>query len=124
MSPLCVGHLLIVSQDHYLSFAEVMKDHESEVKVVLERVLEQYQNTFGQAVVLEHGSSLDIEGSGCITHAHWHLFPLEADAVHEIILDDGLCCSDLTDLEDLEGYSKLHTSEKKKSPRAASYVSP
>jgi diadenosine tetraphosphate (Ap4A) HIT family hydrolase len=101
MSPLCVGHLLIVSRDHYLSFAEVMKDHGSEVKDVLEQVAHQYRNTFGRLVVLEHGSSPDIDGSACVTHAHWHLFPLKADAIHQIIFTDGLSCSELTDLDDL-----------------------
>ena len=101
MSPLCVGHLLLVSRDHYLSFAEVMKDHGSEVKDVLERVLIQYRNAFGRHVVLEHGSSSDIDGSACITHAHWHLLPLEADAVHEILFMDDLPSTELPDQRDL-----------------------
>jgi diadenosine tetraphosphate (Ap4A) HIT family hydrolase len=98
MSPLCIGHLLLVSRDHYLGFADVLKDHELEVKDVLKRVLHQYRNTFGRHVVLEHGSSSDIDGSACITHAHWHLLPLEADAVHEMIFMDGLSCAELPDL--------------------------
>jgi diadenosine tetraphosphate (Ap4A) HIT family hydrolase len=101
MSPLCVGHLLLVSRDHYLSFAEVIKDHGSEVEDVLDRVLIQYQRTFGRSVVLEHGSSSDIDGAACITHAHWHLLPLGADAVHEIIYTDGLPCIELADLRHL-----------------------
>jgi diadenosine tetraphosphate (Ap4A) HIT family hydrolase len=101
MSPLCVGHLLIVSRDHYLSFAEVLKDHGPEVKDVLERVSHQYRNTFGRVAVLEHGSSSDIDGAACITHAHLHLFPLEADSVHEILFSDGLSYTESADLEDL-----------------------
>lgn len=101
MSPLCEGHLLIVPRDHYLSFAAVIKDHGPEVVDMLERVLRQYRKAFGDVVVMEHGSSPDLEGSACVTHAHWHLFPLNADAVHELIFMDGLPYRELADLEDL-----------------------
>jgi diadenosine tetraphosphate (Ap4A) HIT family hydrolase len=101
MSPLCVGHLLIVSEQHYLSFAGVMREHGPEVKDVLDLVFSQYQNTFGEPVVLEHGSSLDTGDSGCITHAHWHLFPLDLDAIHKIMLTDGLSFTELAGVEDL-----------------------
>lgn len=101
MSPLCTGHLLIASDHHYLSFAEVAKDHESEVKDVMDQVFVQYQNTFGEPIILEHGSSPGIDGSSCITHAHLHVLPLELDALHAIMTDDGLNSRELDGLGEL-----------------------
>jgi diadenosine tetraphosphate (Ap4A) HIT family hydrolase len=101
MSPLCVGHLLIVSNQHYLSFAGVVRDHRTEVEDVVAQVLRSYETTFGGPVVLEHGSSQDMEGSACITHAHWHILPLDSEAVHQILINDGLEATELGGLEDL-----------------------
>jgi diadenosine tetraphosphate (Ap4A) HIT family hydrolase len=110
MSPLCVGHLLIVAKQHYLSFADVIKVHGPEVKDVLDSVLSRYHNTFGRHVVLEHGSSPGTDGSACITHAHWHLLPLEATLVHKIMLSDGLTATELGGLEDLATFTDQQNS--------------
>lgn len=101
MSPLCVGHLLIVSNRHHLSFAEVVGDHASEVEEFSQRVLERYADTFGTPLILEHGSAREMDGSSCITHAHWHVLPLELDAVHKAMTNDGLACTELGGVDDL-----------------------
>lgn len=90
MSPLCAGHLLLAPFQHYLSFADAVRDHKAEVEDVLNRVLDLYSSTFGDPLVMEHGSTAAIDGSSCITHAHWHLLPLRLDAVHQVMADDGL----------------------------------
>jgi diadenosine tetraphosphate (Ap4A) HIT family hydrolase len=90
LSPLCTGHLLIASNAHYLSFAEVIRDHGDEVIRFRDRVLEQYTTIFGAPVVLEHGSFEGMDGSACITHAHWHVLPLALEDIDGIIRGDGL----------------------------------
>jgi hypothetical protein len=101
MSPLCVGHLLLVPDRHYLSFAEVARDREVEVKDVKNQVFGLYRKTFGNPVILEHGSSYGMDGSSCITHAHWHLLPLTFDAIHQVMVGDGLALVELGGLRDL-----------------------
>ncbi|MEV5703868.1 hypothetical protein [Actinoallomurus sp. NPDC052274] len=101
MSPLCVGHLLVVADRHYLSFAGVIRDHEVEVKDVKNQLFGLYRATFGDPVILEHGSSYGMEGSSCITHAHWHVLPLGLDAIHQVMEGDGLAWTELGGLRDL-----------------------
>lgn len=98
MSPLCAGHLLIVSNYHHLSFAEVVQEHEHEVENFSQETFYRYQETFGDPLVLEHGSAEGIGGSACITHAHWHVVPLGLEAVHSVMSDDGLGSIKLDDL--------------------------
>jgi len=101
MSPLCAGHLLVVSNRHHLSFAEVVSDHGAEVEAFTCEIFDQYQRTFGRAIILEHGSADGIDGSACITHAHWHIVPLSFDATDKILRHDGLTSVDLDRLSDL-----------------------
>lgn len=101
MSPLCVGHLLIAPFRHYLSFAEAVRHHGAELDDVIARVSDRYAATFGEPLILEHGSTEDLDGSSCITHAHWHLLPLRFDAVHAIMAGDGL------DWTELDGFHEL-----------------
>jgi diadenosine tetraphosphate (Ap4A) HIT family hydrolase len=101
LSPLTAGHLLLVSNDHYLSFGEVLNDHLDEVQEVLERIFGHYAEAFGDPVVFEHGSSRSMDGSACITHAHLHLLPLCLDEVHRTLMRDGLSDCRLAGIGDL-----------------------
>lgn len=101
MSPLTEGHLLVVSNDHYLSFGEVVCDHAEEVGHVLGVLFEQYSATFGEPIMMEHGSSSAMDGAACITHAHMHLLPLPLNAVHKAMIRDGLTATELIDVTGL-----------------------
>ena len=101
LSPLCVGHLLLVSNYHYYSYAEVCREHLDEVVYVTNRVLELYSSTFGDPAIIEHGSVPGVGGSACISHAHWHFLPISADRISEVMAEDGLRHADLESLDDL-----------------------
>src|SRR5260370_15051750 len=101
LSPLCVGHLLLVSKHHYYSFAEVCQNYMAEVVEVTDKVLRLYSSTFGEPVVLEHGSTAKIGGSACISHAHWHILPINVNRIFDIMAGDGLTYTDLSSLGDL-----------------------
>ena len=101
LSPLCTGHLLLVSNHHYLSFAEVCVNHLVEVRESLKQIRSLYSTTFGPSVIIEHGSSLNQEGASCITHAHWHILPVEPETIIAAVAKDGLTYVDLRDLSDL-----------------------
>jgi diadenosine tetraphosphate (Ap4A) HIT family hydrolase len=100
LSPLCVGHLLLVSNHHFYSFAEVCREYSEEVLGTVARVLELYSSAFGEPVILEHGSFAGMVGSACISHAHWHILPIPAELVVTRMDADGL---DHVDLEGLSG---------------------
>jgi diadenosine tetraphosphate (Ap4A) HIT family hydrolase len=101
LSPLCAGHLLIVANHHHLSFAEMIEGHEREIKDFIGQTFPQYRDTFGEPLILEHGSAENTDGSACITHAHWHIVPLALRAAHTVMTGDGLTSIELERLGDL-----------------------
>ncbi|MBP2340152.1 diadenosine tetraphosphate (Ap4A) HIT family hydrolase [Saccharothrix coeruleofusca] len=101
MSPLTVGHLLLLPRKHYLSFAQVLVEHPEETEELLDRVIRIYRETFREPLVMEHGSSQGQHSHACITHAHLHLLPIDGHAVDELMTADGLRYQDLSSIHDL-----------------------
>lgn len=101
LSPLCVGHLLLLPVEHYLSFAQLVSDDSAELLGLLDEIVPRYVDTFGALTILEHGSSLDMKSTACISHAHWHLLPIAGGAVHDLILADGLVSTEVPSLDAL-----------------------
>ncbi|MFI6100893.1 hypothetical protein ACIA8G_35535 [Lentzea sp. NPDC051213] len=101
MSPLVTGHLLLLPRKHYLSFAQVLGDHPGETEELLSDITSMYRHTFGEPLILEHGSGVDHETHACITHAHLHLLPVDASAVDELLISDALSYVDLESITDL-----------------------
>ena len=78
ISPIMVGHLLVVPKRHVLCLAR-LDGHEVED---LGDLLHQLVATLGglaPRATLEHGSDSSAEGGGCVSHAHLHLVPLLVD---------------------------------------------
>ncbi|WP_410646118.1 hypothetical protein [Amycolatopsis sp. cmx-4-54] len=101
MSPLALGHLLLLPSDHYLSFAQVLSLHEAEVAGFLADVVPLYREAFGEPLILEHGSSAGQDSHACITHAHLHFLPVDGDAVDDHLIGDSLAYRDLGSLGEL-----------------------
>ncbi|MGM1064610.1 HIT domain-containing protein [Saccharothrix sp. Mg75] len=95
MSPLAVGHLLLLPKKHYLSFAQVFRGHPGETESLVGQVTRLYAETFREPLVMEHGSTANHESHACITHAHLHFLPVDGDAVDELMIADGLRHLDL-----------------------------
>ncbi|SPT60922.1 MULTISPECIES: HIT domain-containing protein [Actinomadura] len=104
MSPLTWGHLLLVPNAHYVSFGAVMCDHAEEVATALKQIVLPYTASFGEPVFLEHGSTMRMDGSACVTHAHIHLLPLPFEQVNTLMARDGLAPTTLGGLADLERF--------------------
>lgn len=102
LSPLTVGHLLILPRAHYLSFAGVIRHHLPELRELLDWLLPRYRSTFGSPTILEHGSAPDFDHSACITHAHWHVLPVDGEAIEQAMLADGLPATDLRTVAELD----------------------
>lgn len=101
MSPLAQGHLLLVSNSHYVSFGQVVLDHADAVCSAIAQVFPQYGTSFGKPVILEHGSATSMDGSACITHAHLHLLPLRSVEIHDLMSSDGLVSTTIDNITGL-----------------------
>lgn len=105
-APLTRGHLLLFSRVHTLSMADYLAlggTHASDLVQVLER----YTQRYGAPMIIEHGSTLEIEReSPCIAHAHFHLLPFAAaDFTYEFERDLGASATTATwtDLPQVSG---------------------
>jgi diadenosine tetraphosphate (Ap4A) HIT family hydrolase len=105
LSPLQVGHLLLLPKDHYLSFAEAIPAHSEEFFDTIATVEAKYRETFGDLCFLEHGSSTADDRNACITHAHLHLLPSSYPQILQIAVTDDLQSTELRRFSDLNEHS-------------------
>lgn len=89
ISPIVVGHCLLVPRRHLLSFGHVAQEFESELEEFRDSCESLISESFGPVVTLEHGSSSTMSPSACVTHAHLHLVP-NASGVHDVFELDRL----------------------------------
>jgi diadenosine tetraphosphate (Ap4A) HIT family hydrolase len=75
------GYTLIISKDHYHSFAYVPEHLFPELEAFRDNVLDKLHNLCQHPIsIMEHGAlSRCQRGGSCIDHAHLHLMPLAAD---------------------------------------------
>lgn len=78
ISPIMVGHLLIVPKRHVLCLVRLANAEVEDLLKLLHR-LEVALGSLAPKATLEHGSDSSAEGGGCVSHAHLHLVPLEID---------------------------------------------
>ncbi|WBB75570.1 hypothetical protein O7602_08695 [Micromonospora sp. WMMD1128] len=104
MSPLTVGHLLLLPEDHYLSFGHLDAEQSERARAIVNVLRPLYVATFGQMAVLEHGSSSEMP-SACITHAHWHFLPIDAARAANLMARDGLTRVELPDFTGLQRFA-------------------
>jgi diadenosine tetraphosphate (Ap4A) HIT family hydrolase len=90
LSPLTAGHMLLLPVRHHVSFGHVVSELETEIRTLLAEVLPRYAATFGPPLLLEHGSSSQMNAGACVTHAHWHVVPVRGTEVHRAMAGDGL----------------------------------
>ncbi|MCE7008592.1 HIT domain-containing protein [Kibdelosporangium philippinense] len=101
MSPLVLGHVLLLPVEHHLSFAALIADGRADVRRLISWLKPIYRRTFGEFAVLEHGSSGDERTGACVTHAHWHIVPLSAERIRRSVVEDRLTPVMIPSLADL-----------------------
>jgi len=106
-SPLCEGHLLLVTEDHDLSFADANLSHDQ--RTAIEAIRRRYIDFYGQLAIIEHGSGRAESPEqplrrSCIVHAHWHLFPASADNALKVAEEVGPKAT-LDGLDELRQYA-------------------
>ena len=73
ISPLCLGHILIITNKHYLNFFEIPKEIKEEVIILKDKIKEIYKQIYNTDVLFfEHGSAKSGYAGASIDHAHLH----------------------------------------------------
>jgi diadenosine tetraphosphate (Ap4A) HIT family hydrolase len=75
------GYSLIISKEHFLSFAYLPEHLFPELEAFRDNVLDKLHNICQHPItIMEHGALNRCQrGGSCIDHAHLHLMPLAAD---------------------------------------------
>lgn len=84
LAPLKIGHALLVTKSHHLSFGFAAGVDPGMARVV-ERVLAEYRRAFGEVAAIEHGSSSETSSSACVSHAHIHLLPMSIEPLLQVM---------------------------------------
>lgn len=89
ISPLCRGHILIVTNEHYLNFYETPKAIKDDVIKIKDCIKKVYKEVYNSDVLFfEHGSAKSGEAGSSIDHAHLHAIPYNFNLESEIKLFD------------------------------------
>lgn len=80
ISPLCLGHILIITNDHYLNFFETSNEIKKDVIKIKDKIKEIYKQVYNADVLFfEHGSAQSGYAGASINHAHLHCIPYKFD---------------------------------------------
>ncbi len=89
ISPICLGHILIVSNKHFLNFYEMPKNIKDDVIKIKENITRLYKEIYNTDVLFfEHGSAKSGHAGASIDHAHLHCVPYRVnikDTLDEIL---------------------------------------
>lgn len=80
ISPLCLGHILIIPKHHYLNFYEMPYNIKKDVIKLKENIIKVYKKVYNSDVLFfEHGSAQSQYAGSSIDHAHLHCIPYQID---------------------------------------------
>ncbi|HUZ23741.1 MAG TPA: HIT domain-containing protein [Streptosporangiaceae bacterium] len=94
ISPLALGHTLLVPKRHYISFGKIPVSLHPELTVFRDKCISLVAQRYGQPTILEHGSCSSMMNSPCISHAHWQIIP-NCKSAARIFETDGLSGRDI-----------------------------
>jgi hypothetical protein len=73
------GSFLAISKEHIFSFAHFSRMELESLEAYMRLLTSSLEPLFGEYLIFEHGASeleTHVPHGGCITHAHFHLFPV------------------------------------------------
>jgi diadenosine tetraphosphate (Ap4A) HIT family hydrolase len=77
LAPVARGHLLVVTAEHHLSFAEAGAAYDDALTRAKDHVTSLFERVYrSPAIFLEHGPARSDGGGNCVDHAHLHCVPL------------------------------------------------
>lgn len=91
VSPLSVGHTLIVPMVHLTSLAQLDRQRRISLATFSKRVVAKVRDRYGSFLLFEHGVGAGKTGGCGVTHAHLHVLPLSkahAEQVKQRICSD------------------------------------
>ncbi len=80
IAPLCIGHLLIITKEHYFNFyetGEVIKEETEKIKGIIKNIFQKIYHS--ETLFFEHGSAIPGEAGSSVDHAHLHAIPCKID---------------------------------------------
>lgn len=103
ISPLVVGHMLIISKKHYQGYANADIKTIKSVENFLEIYRERIKNR--NFTIFEHGAVIERFAGASIDHAHFHIVPLRLNFKHDLEMEfhENSQCR----LDELSEYSAL-----------------
>ncbi|MCG3759055.1 HIT domain-containing protein [Shewanella sp. LC6] len=83
------GGLLLLSKEHIHSFAHLSDDKYQALEELVEKIKLAVKEHWGiMPIVFEHGPAIDkTKGRCCVDHAHFNIFPIPDDTVHDNLKD-------------------------------------
>jgi len=99
------GYSLIISKEHFLSFAYLPEHLFPELEAFRDNVLDKLHNICQHPItIMEHGALNRCQrGGSCIDHAHLHLMPLAADLYP--ILSERFSFGELESMSDVRRFN-------------------
>jgi ATP adenylyltransferase len=78
--PIVAGHSLLITKDHFVSFAALPDCYRDEFNLIRDRAVSKLAGRHRTApFVFEHGPAAHgFHSGGCVSHAHLHLIPVQA----------------------------------------------
>lgn len=111
ISPLCLGHILIATNRHYLNFFESDFDVKEDTIKIKKKIAKIYKEVYNSDVLFfEHGSAKSGEAGASIDHAHLHVIPYCVDIEEELnrLLGTPIKCDILTNYEFNNEFSYIY----------------
>lgn len=99
ISPLCLGHILIITNNHYLNFFEIPNEIKKDIIKLKENIKKVYKEVYNTDVLFfEHGSAKSGYAGASIDHAHLHCIPYKFDINKSLneLLDNPIECDILS----------------------------
>jgi diadenosine tetraphosphate (Ap4A) HIT family hydrolase len=100
IAPLAVGHLLAIPRRDFPSFAALDPATWNAWRSLRASLMDTMERLWTRPTAFEHGSSVAMRGSACITHAHLHLVPGDLE-LRSRLAADGLDLHPVGDQRDI-----------------------
>ena len=106
ISPLVTGHILVISKEHFDSYANAS----AEVINSVTNFLDYYRTYIGyrEFTIFEHGSVIHNEGGTSVEHAHIHIIPTKLNM--QLVLNETIGAFENMSLEQLHKFSTINSS--------------
>lgn len=80
ISPLCIGHILIITKSHYFNFYELPKEVKEETKGIMKKIKVLFKEVYhSDTLFFEHGSLQSGKAGASVDHAHLHAIPFSCN---------------------------------------------